>query len=65
MAGTHDAVSGAGGTVFDIVLRGETTDGAISLLDETGSRGDVTPVHIHRAEEDTSVSSRANHGLGW
>ena len=42
----------AGRTVFDIVLDGAATGGAVSLLDQWGEHGDVTPMHIHRAEAE-------------
>lgn len=42
----------AGNTVFDVVLGGEQTAGAVALLDQWGQRGDVTPMHIHRAEAE-------------
>lgn len=42
----------AGRTVFDVVLNGEQTGGALSLLDQWGERGDVTPMHVHRAEAE-------------
>lgn len=39
-----------GRTVFDVVLNGEQTAGAVALLDQWGERGDVTPMHVHRHE---------------
>ena len=42
----------AGGTVFDVVLGAEHTDGAVALLDQWGRRGDVTPMHVHRDEAE-------------
>lgn len=42
----------AGGTVFDVVLDGARTAGAVALLDQSGRRGDVTPMHVHRNEAE-------------
>jgi len=42
----------AGGTIFDIVLGGEHTGGSLALLDQWGSQGDATPLHIHRREAE-------------
>lgn len=41
-----------GRTVFDVVLNGEQTAGAVALLDQWGERGDVTPMHVHRHEAE-------------
>ncbi|MDQ2797951.1 MAG: cupin domain-containing protein [Actinomycetota bacterium] len=42
----------AGGTIFDIVLAGAQTGGTLALLDQTGRRGDTTPLHVHREEAE-------------
>jgi quercetin dioxygenase-like cupin family protein len=42
----------AGGTVFDVVIGGAQAGGAVSLLDQWGRRGDVTPLHIHNSEAE-------------
>lgn len=42
----------AGGTVFDLIIGGEQSGGAVSLLEQTGRHGDVTPVHIHNSEAE-------------
>ena len=42
----------AGRTVFDVVLGGDQTGGAVALLDQWGARGDVTPLHVHRSEAE-------------
>ncbi len=42
----------AGGTVFDLIIGGQQSGGAVSLLDQTGRRGDVTPLHIHNSEAE-------------
>jgi mannose-6-phosphate isomerase-like protein (cupin superfamily) len=42
----------AGRTVFDVVLSGDQTAGAVSLLDQWGERGDATPMHIHHSEAE-------------
>ena len=42
----------AGGTVFDLIIGGEHSGGAVSLLDQRGRRGDVTPLHIHNIEAE-------------
>jgi quercetin dioxygenase-like cupin family protein len=42
----------AGGTVFDLIVGGEQSGGAVSLLDQWGRRGDVTPLHIHNSEAE-------------
>lgn len=42
----------AGRTVFDVVLNGDQTAGAVALLDQWGERGDVTPMHVHRCEAE-------------
>jgi quercetin dioxygenase-like cupin family protein len=42
----------AGSTVFDLVIGGEQSGGAVSLLDQRGRRGDVTPLHIHNSEAE-------------
>ena len=42
----------AGNTVFDLVLDGSQTGGAVALLDQWGSRGDTTPMHIHHDEAE-------------
>jgi quercetin dioxygenase-like cupin family protein len=41
-----------GGTIFDVVLDGAQTQGTVSLLDQWGVRGDVTPMHVHRNEAE-------------
>ncbi len=41
-------VQWAGGTVFDVVLDGDASAGALALLDQSGVRGDATPLHVHR-----------------
>jgi mannose-6-phosphate isomerase-like protein (cupin superfamily) len=41
-----------GGTVFDVVLGGGRTGGALALLDQWAVRGDATPLHVHRAEAE-------------
>jgi quercetin dioxygenase-like cupin family protein len=41
-----------GGTIFDVVLDGTQTGGAIALLDKRGVRGDTTPMHVHRDEAE-------------
>jgi cupin domain len=38
--------------VFDLVLDGSQTGGTVALLDQRGSRGDTTPMHIHHAEAE-------------
>jgi quercetin dioxygenase-like cupin family protein len=42
----------AGRTVFDVVLDGSQTGGAIALLEQRGRGGDTTPMHIHRGESE-------------
>lgn len=42
----------AGEVTFDVVLGGEHTGGAFALLDQRGSRGDTTPMHVHRDEAE-------------
>ncbi len=42
----------AGGTVFDVVLAGEASGGGLALLDQWGSLGDTTPLHVHRREAE-------------
>src|SRR3954468_3066626 len=42
----------AGGTVFDVVLGGGRTGGAVALLDQWAVRGDATPMHVHRTEAE-------------
>jgi quercetin dioxygenase-like cupin family protein len=42
----------AGRTVFDLIIGGEHSGGAVSLLDQRGRRGDVTPLHIHNSEAE-------------
>jgi quercetin dioxygenase-like cupin family protein len=42
----------AGGTIFDVVLDGTQTGGAVALLDQRGVRGDTTPMHVHRDEAE-------------
>lgn len=42
----------AGGTVFDVVLGGDQTGGAVAVLDQWGRQGDVTPMHVHRNEAE-------------
>lgn len=42
----------AGRTVFDVVLGGEHTGGSFALLDQTGDRGDATPMHVHRTDAE-------------
>jgi quercetin dioxygenase-like cupin family protein len=42
----------AGNSVFDVILDEEHTGGAIALLDYRGSRGDATPLHVHRREAE-------------
>lgn len=42
----------AGRTVFDVIIGGEKSGGAVSLLDQRGRRGDVTPLHIHNSEAE-------------
>jgi quercetin dioxygenase-like cupin family protein len=42
----------AGSTVFDLVIGSEQSGGAVSLLDQRGRRGDVTPLHIHNSEAE-------------
>lgn len=42
----------AGGTVFDVVLDGAATGGGLALLDQWGSLGDTTPLHVHRHEAE-------------
>ena len=38
--------------MFDLIIGGEQSGGAVSLLDQRGRRGDVTPLHIHRSEAE-------------
>jgi hypothetical protein len=38
--------------VFDLIIGGEQSGGAVSLLDQRGRRGDVTPLHIHNSEAE-------------
>ncbi len=40
----------AGNTIFDVVLGGRDSGSRVALLDQWGSRGDVTPLHVHRHE---------------
>jgi hypothetical protein len=42
----------AGGTVFDVIIGGAQSGGVVSLLDQWGRRGDVTPLHIHNSEAE-------------
>ena len=42
----------AGSTVFDLIIGSEQSGGAVSLLDQRGRRGDVTPLHIHNSEAE-------------
>lgn len=42
----------AGSTVFDLIIGPRQSGGAISLLDQRGRRGDVTPLHIHNSEAE-------------
>ncbi len=42
----------AGGTSFDLVLDSAQTQGSVALLDQTGVRGDTTPLHIHHGEAE-------------
>jgi len=42
----------AGSTSFDLVLDSAHTQGAVALLDQTGLRGDTTPMHIHHGEAE-------------
>jgi quercetin dioxygenase-like cupin family protein len=42
----------AGGIVFDVVLDGRQTGGAVALLDQAARRGDATPLHVHRDEAE-------------
>lgn len=42
----------AGRTSFDLVLDSAHTQGSVALLDQTGMRGDVTPMHIHHGEAE-------------
>jgi quercetin dioxygenase-like cupin family protein len=42
----------AGRTVFDLIIGGEQSGGAVSILDQWGRRGDVTPLHIHNREAE-------------
>lgn len=58
-AGTHVSLASrrkrllwTGGTVFDVVLGGHQTAGAVAVLDQRGTRGDVTPMHVHRNEAE-------------
>ncbi len=51
-AGDRHKLMWAGRTVFDVVLGGAETGGMVSLLDQWGKRGDVTPMHIHRNESE-------------
>ncbi|MDQ6874423.1 MAG: cupin domain-containing protein [Actinomycetota bacterium] len=41
-----------GRTVFDVILGADDTAGAVSLLDQSGRRGDVTPMHVHNREAE-------------
>lgn len=41
-----------GSTAFDLVLDSAHTQGSIALLDQTGERGDVTPLPIHHDEAE-------------
>lgn len=51
-AADRDKLLWAGRTIFDVVLGGDQTGGAVALLDQWGERGDVTPMHIHRSEAE-------------
>lgn len=42
----------AGGTVMDVVIGPEVSGGQLSVIDQWGKRGDVTPLHIHRDEAE-------------
>ena len=42
----------AGGTVFYVVLGAYATGGGLALLDQWGSLGDATPLHVHRREAE-------------
>lgn len=52
LAGDRDPYLWVGSGVFDVVLRGDKTDGALSLLDFRGGAGDTTPLHLHRSEAE-------------
>jgi quercetin dioxygenase-like cupin family protein len=36
-----------------IQVDGDTSDGALALLDERGRRGDMPPLHVHRRDDET------------
>lgn len=42
----------AGGTVFDVVLGGAETAGALALLDQVAAGGDATPMHVHHTDAE-------------
>ena len=56
----------AGGTVWQVVLGAEQTGGHIALLDQSGRRGDATPMHLHPGEAEifyvVDGTIRAFHG---
>jgi quercetin dioxygenase-like cupin family protein len=56
----------AGGSTFDVVLGPEHTGGHVALVDQSGARGDVTPMHVHLDEAEVFYvldgSIRAFHG---
>src|SRR5206468_2448217 len=50
--GSRPRLLWAGGTVFDLILDGSQTGGAVELLDQWGREGDTTPMHIHHREAE-------------